>query len=524
MRVLTAAEMRACDRATSERFGVASLTLMENAGTAVAEFVAENYPLARRVALVCGKGNNGGDGFVAARKLAEAGKQVAVLLLGKPNELAGDAAEMFAKLPVEPLVAATEDELRELESGVFDADVIVDAVLGTGFRPPVSGLYAEAISRINLSDAAVVAVDIPSGAEADSFLPVERGVAGRANAVVTFTAPRPAHIFGRLTDGPTVVAPIGSPDEAAASELNLHLITARDFAALLVPRAPDAHKGDFGHVLVAGGSLGKAGAAAMAGMGALRAGAGLVTVAAPRPVVATVAGFAAELMTEPLEETESGGVSLRAHEYGKMEKLAAGKSVLAIGPGLGRHPETVEFVRTLVQKSALPVVLDADGVNAFEGAAGRLDGSVRPVVLTPHPGEMSRLTGMAAAEIAKDPVGIARRFAQEHRCVLVLKGHRTLVASADGEVWVNATGNAGMAKGGSGDVLTGMLAGLMAQFPERVAECARAAVYLHGLAGDIARDVLTERGMVASDLLAAIGEAFRRAAEQAGGGAVTINP
>src|SRR5713101_3193356 len=292
MKIVTAAEMREIDLVTSARFGVPSLTLMENAGTTVADFVASQYPSAKRVGVICGKGNNGGDGFVVARKLHESGKEVRVLLLAEPAELRGDAAEMFTRLPVPPVTTGSHEQLKtEPARAVFDADVLVDAVLGTGFRPPVSGLYAEAVAAMNAGSAPVVAVDIPSGADAD-VMGEQVGAVARADAVVTFTAPRSAHIFGMLTTGPTVISPIGSPDEAVStfSSLQLNLITARELAPLIGPRSAVANKGSFGHVLVLGGSTGKAGAAAMAGMAALRAGAGLSTVATSKSVLATVAG------------------------------------------------------------------------------------------------------------------------------------------------------------------------------------------------------------------------------------------
>ena len=233
MKIVTAAEMREIDRATSQRFGVPSLTLMENAGTAVAEFVVAQYPSAERIGVICGKGNNGGDGFVAARKLKAAGREVRVVLLAEPAELRGDAAEMFARLPVAPVIVRNGEELEAgTGAGVFESEVLLDAILGTGFKPPVTGLYAEAIRLLNASPAHVVAVDIPSGADAD-VMGEQTGTVARADAVVTFTAPRPAHIFGRVTDGPTLIAPIGSPDEAIVSSLQLNLITAREIAPLL---------------------------------------------------------------------------------------------------------------------------------------------------------------------------------------------------------------------------------------------------------------------------------------------------
>ena len=510
MKIVSAVEMRDIDRVTSARFGVPSLTLMENAGTAVADVVLEMYPEAKRVGIVCGRGNNGGDGFVVARKLREAGRDVRLLLLAEPGELRGDAATMFEKLTMPSAVARTSEELKsEKARQAFQADVLVDAVLGTGFRPPVSGLYGDAIAAMNASSAPVVAVDIPSGADAD-VMGEQTGAVARADAVVTFTAPRPAHVFGMLASGPTVIAPIGSPKEAIVSSLGLNVTTTADIAGLVGPRAAHANKGSFGHVLVIGGSLGKAGAAAMAGMAALRAGAGLSTVAVPKTVLPTVSGFHPELMTEPLEETESGTISLRALEYGRLDSVVERKTVLAVGPGISRNAETAEFVRTVVAKYKVPMVVDADGLNAFEGCAEKLDGKGRTLVITPHPGEMARLVGSTVAAVQRDRTNIARDFAGEHNLIVVLKGHRTLIASPDGEVWVNTTGNPGMATGGTGDILTGMVAGLIAQNPSDVFKAVLAAVYLHGMAGDVAREVMGEHSLVATDLLTSLPEAFQR--------------
>src|SRR6266436_5627167 len=341
MKIVTAAEMREIDLVTSARFGVPSLTLMENAGTTVADFVASQYPSAKRVGVICGKGNNGGDGFVVARKLHQSGKEVRVLFLAEPAELRGDAAEMFTRLPVPPVTTVSHEQLKtEPARAVFDADVLGEQV----------------------------------------------GAVARADAVVTFTAPRPAHIFGMLTAGPTIVTPIGSPDDAVVSSLQLNVITGHDVAPLIGPRSPIANKGSFGHVLVLGGSTGKAGAAAMAGMAALRAGAGLSTVATAKSVMATVAGFHPELMTEPLDETDAGSLSIRALQQGRVDSLAERKTVLAVGPGISRHPETAEFVRGVVKKYKLPIVLDADGLKAFEGRSEELKGKAGTLVITPHPG------------------------------------------------------------------------------------------------------------------------------------------
>jgi hydroxyethylthiazole kinase-like uncharacterized protein yjeF len=512
MKIVNAAEMREIDRVTSERFGVPALTLMENAGSAVADFVLRNFSDARRIGVVCGKGNNGGDGFVAARKLREAGREVVVVLLTNPSDLRGDAAEMSKHMGFAPEVASTSAEFAKARAKLGEADLLVDAILGTGFRPPVSGLYAEAIAAMNATETPIVAVDIPSGSDADAMGP-QVGAVARADAIVTFTAPRPAHVFGDLTDGPTMAVPIGSPDAAITSALQLNLITAEEVARLIGPRPRDANKGSFGHVLVIGGSLGKAGAAAMAGMSALRTGAGLSTVATPKSVLATVAGFHPELMTEPCEETEAGTISLRALEYAHIDNLVKGKTVLAVGPGISRADETSEFVLTVVEKYAMPIVLDADGLNAFDGKAEKLNGKGRALVITPHPGEMARLTGLTIPEVQRDRIGIARAFASEHEVIVVLKGHRTLIAQPDGEVWVNTTGNPGMATGGTGDVLTGMVAGMLAQNPQRVMEAVTAAVHLHGLAGDIACETMGEQSLVATDLIEALPEAFQRVRE-----------
>jgi len=532
MKIVTASEMREIDRITTEKYGVPSLTLMENAGAAVAEFVLGRYPQANRIGIVCGKGNNGGDGFVAARKLREAGRAVTVALLADPSELKGDAAEMFQRMGQPPLVIRSADELRsEAARKALAGDLLIDAILGTGFRPPVSELYADAIRALNATGLPVVAVDIPSGADADAMEspptlspktgatrvghPENENPVVRADAVVTFTAPRPAHVFANLTSGPTVCSWIGSPGEAIASQLKLEVVTAGDVARFAARRDPEAHKGSFGHVLVVGGSTGKAGAAAMAGMAALRTGAGLVTVATAKSVLPTVAGFAPEIMTEPLAETDTGAISMRALEYGRFDALVEGKTVIALGPGFSRHTEAAQFARSIFDMHYLPLVIDADGLNAFQDCPTKLDGHRRPLVLTPHPGEMARLTGLSARDIQKDRIAVARKFAAERHAIVVLKGHRTVIAQPDGTAWINPTGNPGMASGGTGDVLTGMIAGFIAQRPDDVLGAVLAGVYLHGLGGDIARNLVGEHSLVATDILAMLPLAFDRVRQRA---------
>lgn len=590
MKIVTAEEMRAIDRVTTEKYGVPSLTLMENAGTAGAEFAQKHFDF-DSVCAVCGKGNNGGDGFVAARKLLEAGKKVSVVVLAKSaDELRGDAAEMFKKLSVSPLWIADEKDFSKLEiEKALKSDLILDAILGTGFKPPLKGLAEKAVELINKSESSVVAVDLPSGIDADSHSADRNENFVHADAVISFTAPKPALVYAELTEGPIAIAPIGSPLNlvVASAQLNQDLLTAQEFQAFRKPREPDSHKGNYGHVLVIGGSVGKAGAAAMAGMAALRTGAGLVTVACPKSVQPTIAAYAPELMTEALDETSEGSISLLALR--RREELLNRKTVVVIGPGLTSHPETQEFVRDFVGICPLQVVIDADGLNAFAGRIEELQPDETEEqqmfgemirVLTPHPGEMGRLLNIGTIEVQMSQIRMALRAATQSLCTVVLKGHRTVIASPQDYVWINTTGNPGMAKGGSGDVLSGIVAGLLAQLdhipgmlgwkatvdadmdighPElqgifrKVAmetptaaqiralgreyeetkdpvlkktiedklkeklkqmfvllaplNVARA-VYLHGLAGDIAASLYGQQSMIATDIINCLGEAF----------------
>jgi NAD(P)H-hydrate epimerase len=523
VKITTAAEMSAIDLATSQHHGVHSLTLMENAGSAVANFAREHWSAANRITVVCGRGNNGGDGFVAARRLHGAGKVVEVLLLGPAEGLKADSADMFARLPLRPVVLDNAEAIaREYARSMTGADLIIDAIFGTGYKrrgdaPHSQELAEAAIAAINAASAPVLSIDLPSGSDADvmSSAPDPRGVVCRSSAVITFTAPKPAHMFTPLTRGSIEVASIGTPETAIVSAQNLYAITPQEVLALFAPRALDSNKGLFGHVLVIGGSLGKSGAPAMCGMAALRVGAGLATVASPASVLPTVAGFAPELMTEPfgVGPAQSAAPGDAAHCL----ELAKSRTVLAIGPGLSQRPGVAEFVHRLLKGSHGPVVLDADGLNAFDSSPELLQGGGRALILTPHPGEMARLTGQSVAEIQGNRVGAARDFARRHRCIVVLKGFRTVVAYPAGDVWVVATGNPGMATGGTGDVLTGMIAGTVAQFPGHLDEAVRAAVFLHGLAGDAARERVGEESLVASDLLRYMPVAFRIMRQRAKG-------
>ena len=530
MEILTAAEMGSADRRTAEEFGVPLAEMMENAGRAVARFCLRRYPAAKRVVVLCGKGNNGGDGLVAARLLAAAGVGVEVVLLGRADEVKGEAdhpseqarrgsrAGALSRLRAEAVgVAVLEvvDDAGLAAAGeVMDsADVILDAVVGTGFRPPLRGMAAAVREVVAKANAAVVAVDVPSGWDADSTAQTVDG-AFRADAVVTFTRPKMAHVFGSLTgsaSGPVVVVGIGSPDAAVVSASGLSWTGT---AKAIAERARDvnSNKGKFGHVLVVGGSSGMTGAPKMASLAALRAGAGLVTAAVPGWLATVVGDVAPELMVRLLHANVEGSASLKSLDG--LEDLLQGIKVIAIGPGLSTKGEASAFARGFVEKTSLPIVVDADALNAFAGKADLLDGSRRVLVLTPHPGEMARLAGMTIKEVEADRVGLARSFAMEHKLTLVLKGWRTLVAHPDGRVGVNTSGNPAMAKGGSGDILTGIVAAMLAQYAatgdaEDVARAVEAAVYLHGLAADFAALAMDEHTVLASDTVEHLSKAFR---------------
>ena len=506
MKIVTSAEMREIDRLTTEKYGIPSFTLMENAGDAAARYILRPFLPNQRVTVVCGKGNNGGDGLVVARKVHEGGKEVAVILLAAPEELKGDAKRNLELLPVAPISVTSIAELEAQEPLFSKANVIVDAIFGTGFRPPLPSLAARAVELIGKSTARVVSVDLPSGADADSFA-VEQPGACRSDAILTFTAAKPGVVFSALTRGPIAIHPIGSPEEIIQSKLGLEW---NGPPAILHRERPlNSHKGLYGYCLVIGGSVGKSGAPTMASTAALRIGAGLVTCATPKSILPIVSGYQPELMTEALDETANGCLSAQALEEPVLNELLEHKNVAAIGPGLGGDPDTVKTVRDFVARCPIPLVVDADGLNAFAGQSNLLNGSKRSLVLTPHPGEMARLVGAKTSEIENNRVEIARTFAREHQLILVLKGWRTLIAEPNGTVWVNTTGNPGLAKGGSGDVLTGMTAGLIAQFPAEIVDAVRAAVYLHGLAADLTLDWQTTQTMLVTDLFDSFPAALR---------------
>ncbi len=506
MKVLTAAQMREVDRRTIE-LGILGIILMENAGNRVVEFLAEKFsPLARhRISVLCGKGNNGGDGLVVARQLHTRFRPRAlhVVLAGRPEDLKGDAAANFKMLR-----AAGCEVQFEIAPDMRRATLVIDAVLGTGLTGPARDRSAELIREINsgFPEAKVLAVDLPSGLASDSAF--YTGDVVRADFTVTFTAPKPCHVISPACDrvGELRVCQIGSPEMLYEQDDSVYLSLSEPaaFQYLLKPRVRDSNKGLYGHALIIAGGRGKTGAAAMAGIGALRAGAGLVTVASAASAIDTIAAHAPELMTDPLPETVSGMV-----KDVPSESLHR-KNVVAIGPGMGSDPETVQLIRRLVGELETTMVVDADGLNAIAGQPIRAKG---PRILTPHPGEMARLTGLSVEDVQADRIGVARSFAQDKGVHLVLKGNRTLMAWPNGRVWINPTGSPAMATGGTGDVLTGILAGLLAQFPQDVEAAVLAGVYLHGRAGEIGARELGEKSLIAGDLFRFLPEAIRECAE-----------
>ena len=511
IKVVTAKEMQELDRRAVVEYGIPSLVLMENAGAETARALVTAYPAASRVAVLCGSGNNGGDGFVVARHLLNRGTTVETLLLARRHDIKGDARvnlEILEKMGGAPVEVTGADGLAALPQRISRADVVVDALLGTGAQGPARDFLAEVIEAVNRAARPVVSVDLPSGLSADD--PEPPGPAVRAALTVTFALPKRCLLLYPAAGhaGTVRVVDIGLPaDLCRDPALTLGLLEAADAAAAFPPRDAAAHKGSFGHVLVIAGSVGKTGAAALASLAAQRVGAGLVTLAIPASLNDVMEIKLTEVMTEPLPETEARSLGLPALE--RLVRLAEGKSAVAIGPGLSTHPSTQKLVRELLPSLRLPVVLDADGINALAGQAQLLAGAGGPIILTPHPGELSHLLGVARDEVLRQRLCLVPEVASRFNVTLVLKMARTLIASGARETVIVPTGNPGMATGGTGDVLTGLIAGLLAQGAD-LGLAARAGAYVHGLAGDLAAERLGQEAMLAGDLLECVPEAIRR--------------
>ncbi len=510
MRVLNAAQMREADRQTIDEIGIPSMVLMENAGRQVVAALEAAYDdlQDRHVAVLCGPGNNGGDGFVVARTLHQRGVDVSIFVLVATSAIKGDArqnVEILGRLGLTVVEIADEQAWELHFSEISACDLIVDAIFGTGLRGPVAGMLETVVADINGSGIPVTAIDLPTGLSADRAEPL--GDCIRAGLTVTLAAPKLPLVLppGESQAGNIVVADIGIPPEVIEnlSGPRLDLLTRESMREMIHPREADSHKGDFGRVLIVAGSRGKTGAAHLAAVGALRSGAGLVTVATPRCCQPIVAALGAEYMTLPLDETAAGHVGLPALDT----VLSFEPDAIAVGPGLGTGPEVTAFVEGLLDRGEMPIVLDADALNALTSDVARLQGDgSRPVIITPHPGEMARLAGTTADAVQSNRLEVARDFAGSHQLYVVLKGYRTLIATPDGKVFINPLGNPGMATGGTGDVLTGVVAAWLAQLLDAEAAC-KIGVYLHALAGDLAEADEGEIAMTAGDLAAHLGDA-----------------
>jgi len=504
MKVLTAAQMQAVDRQTIDEIGIPGVVLMENAGRGVAEEIIQRFsPVYSPSALVlAGKGNNGGDGYVIARHLLNRGWDVQTLVLAERDAIKGDAAVNLTALEnCNGKVDFTPDSeaLAACIEATGEFTVLVDAIFGTGLTKPAQGLYLKAIEWLNQQPSPVIAVDISSGVDASTGRVL--GVAVNSALTVSFAFPKVGQVSypGAGLAGELVTVDIGIPEQVTAqASTDCLLIDAAEARRLLPVRSRDGHKGTFGHLLVVAGSTGKGGAAVMAAESGLRGGAGLVTLACPQSIQPVLASQLTEVMTVPLADSK-GEIGLLS--YDDLLTLAEGKQALAIGPGLGLGEETSGLVRRLVEDSELPMVIDADGLTAFCGHTHIFDHQVdRQIVLTPHPGEMARLTGLPVDEIQANRFVVARDFAVRHSVVLVLKGARTLTASPDGRVHVNSSGHAGLASGGMGDVLTGLIGSLLAQGLDAMA-AATLGVYLHGLAADRLLATFGDAGLLATDVM-----------------------
>ena len=517
MELVTAAEMRQLDRAAIETRDVPSLRLMENAGKTVVQEMERSFGLLRgkTVTIVAGKGQNGGDGFVAARVLRQRRCQSRVVLLASPSALKGDAAtnlKKFQRAGGRCLAVETTAQLASILTPLLqDSDLVVDAIFGTGLNAPVQGLPATAITLMNASRKPIVAIDLPSGLDGDTGAVL--GTAITATLTVTLARPKRGLYLGAGPDhaGAIRVADIGiPPDLIATAKIPVTLLEVADIRSWLPVRSRTAHKGTFGHAGIIAGSAGKTGAAAMAAQAALRIGAGLVTVAVPRSLSDVLEAKLLEAMTYPVPETEARTLSKQALDA--LLSFAETKTALAVGPGIGTHPDTQALIHNLIVSVNRPTVLDADGINAFAGHQEMLGRAHGPLVLTPHPGEMARLLGVTTADVQRDRLGIASRVAHEQQVCVVLKGAGTVVSAPDGRLAVNPTGNPGLATGGTGDVLTGIITGLLAQGMAPW-DAACAGVYVHGLSGDLAAAERGEMGLIAGDVIRAITLAIRRIRE-----------
>jgi hydroxyethylthiazole kinase-like uncharacterized protein yjeF len=504
MKILTSRQMKEIDRKAIEEIGILGPILMENAGLQVVKNILSRFPQISKgkIVIVAGKGNNGGDGFVVARHLSNQGAGPLVLLLASKQEVKGDAAvnlRIAERSGIDIKEVCSLQDLKRQKNNILDSSLVVDAIFGTGLASPAQGLYAAAIKEINKAKAYKISVDIPSGLSSDSFQII--GPCVKADLTVTLAAPKIAHIFPPAEEyiGELVVADIGVPPFLFEDKsLKLDLVERETILPYFARRRKNTHKGTYGHLFILSGSFGKTGAAIMAGKAALKMGAGLVTLGVPESCLPIVARSMIELMTEPLPETSARTLSAEALD--RVTNLLQGKNALLIGPGISTHPSTAELILSLLPKLGLPTVIDADALNILAMKPEAIKSLAKPVVLTPHPGEFARLLKLSIRDVLQRRLELAPRFAQENSAYLVLKGYRTLVATPEGDVFVNPSGNPGMATAGSGDVLSGMIASMLIQ-EKKPLEAILAAVYVHGLSGDIGAEKLGEKALTAGDII-----------------------
>jgi len=509
MKIVTTQQIKNIDRRAIRAFGIPGMVLMENAAAAVMTAMEKFFDGLQgvRVGVICGKGNNGGDGLALARRLRISGVPVRVALLASFGALKGEAKanlSILRKMDVEIVQNASSLSLADI---VGWSDVLVDALLGVGLSSPLKGTYAQAVAMINSSGRPVVAIDMPTGIDADTGGIM--GAAIKADLTVAMTFLKRGHVLypGAEYAGTVRVAELGIPAEVAEKEnISVSLLDRGSIQGVISSRLSDAHKGDFGHLMVVAGSPGKAGAAIMAARGALRTGAGLVSVATPNNIVPIIQSQVVEAMAVPSAESIEGTLGIGSAE--ELLKAMGKMSAAAIGPGLSTHYETVQAVRNLIQRLTIPSVIDADGLNALVGFLDILKRVNASIILTPHPGEMGRLLGISSDDVQRDRIAIATAFARKHRVTVVLKGAATVVATPYGWVFVNSTGNPGMASGGTGDVLTGMIGSFLAQ-GYTASQAACLGVYVHGRAGDLAAEEKGEASMIAGDLIEKLPEAIK---------------
>jgi NAD(P)H-hydrate epimerase len=515
MRILTSDEVRQIKVEAASRTDTPASLLIQRAGYAVAQFCLAHFKF-RSVCVVCGAGGNGADGLMAAQVLSGIAEQVSTIVLAKDaNALSSDAATICDSLATAPIWVSDEAGFQnEAIQQALEADLIIDAVTGTGIKPPPEGIARKAVEAINQASGIVVSVGVPSGVEPESDVPVHEGSSEAvfAHGVITFIAPNPAHICGRLTAGPVAVSELGAQPSLVSHETGLSVVTAQEVRITFPPRPDEAHKGDFGHVLVIGGALGKAGGAGLAGIAALRTGAGLVTIACSRSAQPAIAGFAPELMTEGLSETETGTISLSARD--KIVQLLAQADAVVLGRDTPRDGDTAEFTQWLIANCPVPLVLHAGLLDISENRGELKPDNPRLRVTILDSEDLAAFLKIDVKEVRTDRIDATRRIATETNSCVVLRGLRTIIAGSSGETWISMTGNSALAKNGSDDALCGIIAAALARHSSERSALLReldvaSAVYLHGLAGDLARDLFHENTVLATDLLETLSDAFR---------------